>query len=126
MKRKVRLHKLFVHEEFNAFPFNLGQTSVGLFPSVFNLAESAAIIANATCGEQKTEVYCQLDNQGKSFTRFFLIKVKEYVGIGILQFVHISGQFINCRMWYPSVYNPYYYHLIPEINLRIQNDFLKS
>ena len=36
----------------------------GLFPSVFNLAESAAIIANATCGEQNSEVFCKLDLQG--------------------------------------------------------------
>ncbi len=36
--------------------------NVGLFPSVFNLAESAAIIANATCGERNTEVFCHLDS----------------------------------------------------------------
>ena len=40
------------------------QHGLGLFPSVFNLAESAAIIANATCGDQSTEVYCQLDASG--------------------------------------------------------------
>ena len=36
------------------------QTGVGLFPSVFNLAESAAIIANATCGDRSTEAFCKL------------------------------------------------------------------
>ena len=36
----------------------------GLFPSVFNLAETAAIIANATCGERNSEVYCKLDLLG--------------------------------------------------------------
>ena len=46
--------------------YYIGQTTVGLFPSVFNLAETAAIISNATCGDQATEVYCQLDSQGKN------------------------------------------------------------
>ena len=32
-----------------------------MFPSVFNLAGSAAIIANATCGDRSSEVYCKLN-----------------------------------------------------------------
>jgi hypothetical protein len=36
-------------------------SSVGLFPSVFNLAESAVdIFVNATCGEHEPEVFCTL------------------------------------------------------------------
>ena len=31
-----------------------------MFPSVFNLAESAAIIANATCGDRSAEAFCKL------------------------------------------------------------------
>jgi laminin alpha 1/2 len=39
---------------------------VGLFPSVFNLAVSAAIISNATCGDRSSEVYCKLELSGPS------------------------------------------------------------
>ena len=35
--------------------------SVGLFPSIFNLAEDADIHSNATCGDHSTEVYCKLE-----------------------------------------------------------------
>ncbi|XP_023215489.1 laminin subunit alpha-1-like [Centruroides sculpturatus] len=36
----------------------------GLFPSIFNLATNAIIIANATCGEIGPEVYCKLVEHG--------------------------------------------------------------
>lgn len=39
---------------------------MGLFPSVFNLAVSAAIISNATCGDRSSEVYCKLELSGPS------------------------------------------------------------
>ena len=32
-----------------------------MFPSVFNLAESAGIVSNATCGDHSSEVYCKLE-----------------------------------------------------------------
>ena len=38
-------------------------SSVGLFPSVFNLAENADIYTNATCGQFDSEVYCTLEGQ---------------------------------------------------------------
>lgn len=36
----------------------------GLFPSIFNLATNAIIVANATCGEIGPEVYCKLVEHG--------------------------------------------------------------
>lgn len=33
---------------------------MGLFPSVFNIAEGADIFVNATCGQYESEVYCTL------------------------------------------------------------------
>ena len=32
----------------------------GLFPTVFNLASQAEITVNATCGQEKEEMYCRL------------------------------------------------------------------
>ena len=32
----------------------------GLFPSVFNLAATAEITSNATCGQNEPEIYCKL------------------------------------------------------------------
>ena len=37
------------------------RSSVGLFPSIFNLAQYAKIESNATCGDHNSEVYCKLD-----------------------------------------------------------------
>ena len=34
---------------------------VGLFPSIFNLAEGANIHSNATCGDHSSEVFCKLE-----------------------------------------------------------------
>ena len=34
---------------------------VGLFPSIFNLAEGADIHSNATCGDHSSEVFCKLE-----------------------------------------------------------------
>eukprot|EP00095_Tigriopus_kingsejongensis_P006099 maker-scaffold691_size110934-snap-gene-0.30 protein:Tk06099 transcript:maker-scaffold691_size110934-snap-gene-0.30-mRNA-1 annotation:"unnamed protein product" len=40
-------------------------SSVGLFPSVFNLAEGADVFVNATCGQYESEVYCTLSGLDK-------------------------------------------------------------
>ncbi len=42
------------------FPDYRFTSSTGLFPSVFNLAETADIFVNATCGRYESEVYCTL------------------------------------------------------------------
>ncbi len=57
------------------------ESTAGLFPSVFNLAESAGIVSNATCGDHSSEVYCKLEispippaNQVRHFCCFIINK----------------------------------------------------
>ncbi|XP_062575909.1 laminin subunit alpha-1-like, partial [Saccostrea cucullata] len=40
---------------------------VGLFPNILNLATRSTITVNATCGEEKSEVFCKLVDHVKIF-----------------------------------------------------------
>ncbi|XP_067120373.1 laminin subunit alpha lam-3-like [Centruroides vittatus] len=48
----------------SSFAVKSEEDNGGLFPSIFNLATNAIIIANATCGEIGPEVYCKLVEHG--------------------------------------------------------------
>ena len=48
---------IFIEGNRNAF----SGPQVGLFPSIFNLAEGANIHSNATCGDHSSEVFCKLE-----------------------------------------------------------------
>ncbi|XP_078319283.1 laminin subunit alpha-2-like isoform X3 [Crassostrea virginica] len=43
------------------------QADVGLFPNILNLATRSTITVNATCGEEKSEVFCKLVDHVKIF-----------------------------------------------------------
>ncbi|XP_048757989.2 laminin subunit alpha-2-like isoform X2 [Ostrea edulis] len=43
------------------------QDDVGLFPNILNLATRSTISVNATCGEEKSEVFCKLVDHVKIF-----------------------------------------------------------
>ena len=53
-------HWLYLHAFFLT-------ADVGLFPNILNLATRSTITVNATCGEEKSEVFCKLVDHVKIF-----------------------------------------------------------
>lgn len=47
--------------------FMLFSDDIGLFPNILNLATRSTISVNATCGEEKSEVFCKLVDHVKIF-----------------------------------------------------------
>lgn len=47
--------------------FMLFLDDIGLFPNILNLATRSTISVNATCGEEKSEVFCKLVDHVKIF-----------------------------------------------------------